>query len=75
MSPTIATKPLLKKDIIYCPIFGSSYLRRVRRVGFKQRVILSMFGYYPWECGRCKEPLSIRKRYGSHRSPHPEHQD
>ena len=58
-----------------CPICGSSYLRRVRRFGFTQKVILSRFGYYPWECCVCKEPIVIRKRYDRNPSSDPEYLD
>jgi hypothetical protein len=54
---------------------GCSYLRRVPRVGFKQKVILSAFGYYPWECGQCKESFILRKRYGRRRVSDPEYRD
>jgi hypothetical protein len=61
------SKPVLKDGLKCCPICGSSYLRRVPRFGFKQKVLLAIFGYYPWECGQCKEPFLMRKRYGRHR--------
>jgi hypothetical protein len=70
-----SSKPVSVHGVMCCRICGSSYLRRIPRVGFRQRMILSMFGYYPWECGQCKEPFVFRKRYGRRRSSALEYQD
>ncbi len=37
-------------------------LRRQGRVGFLQKSVLSRFGYYPWECGLCREITFLRQR-------------
>lgn len=60
-------KPVTINGVKRCPMCGSSYLRRVPRIGFYQRVVLSFLGYYPWECGECKESFRLRKRYGQRR--------
>jgi len=55
--------------VMSCPVCGCTHLRRVPRTGFSQKKILSKLGYYPWECGKCKEPFLIKKRFernGSH---------
>jgi DNA-directed RNA polymerase subunit RPC12/RpoP len=37
-------------------------LRRMLRKGFLQEKIYSLFGYYPWECPYCREPIMIKMR-------------
>jgi hypothetical protein len=52
----------------------SNDLRRIQRESFMQREVYPLFGYYPWECPLCREPLLIKKRYlGSRRSRHRKH--
>lgn len=68
-------KPVTINGVKCCPMCGSSYLRRVPRIGFYQRVVLSLFGYYPWECGDCKESFRLRKRYGQRRISQPADRD
>ena len=63
------SKPIEINGRKCCPNCGSSYLRRVPRTTFKQRTILSFIGIYPWECGQCKEPFLIKKRYGRPSTP------
>lgn len=41
----------------------SNDLRRIQREGFLQREFYPLFGYYPWECPLCREPILIKKRY------------
>jgi ribosomal protein L37AE/L43A len=43
-----------------CPHCESIPLRRQARFGFLQREVLSRLGYFPWECGQCRE-IFIRK--------------
>jgi len=50
--------------VMRCPVCGCTHLRRVPRTGFSQKKILSWFGYFPWECGGCKEPFLIKRRFG-----------
>jgi hypothetical protein len=45
-----------------CPECGCKRLRRLARRGFLQRKVYSRFGYYPWECAACREPLLLKKR-------------
>jgi len=47
---------------MHCKDCGNS-LRRLSRRGFLQKRIYSLFGYYPWECPVCREPIFIRKQY------------
>jgi hypothetical protein len=75
VSQSSSLKPVTINGVKCCPMCGCSYLRRVPRVGFKQKVILSAFGYYPWECGQCKESFILRKRYGRRRVSDPEYRD
>jgi hypothetical protein len=39
---------------------SSTGLRRMRRSGFLRRVILPLFGYYPWECMSCRRILYLK---------------
>lgn len=45
-----------------CRKCGGSHLSRLRRKGFWQRRIASLFGFYPWECGYCRAISLYRKR-------------
>src|SRR5579875_3040658 len=45
-----------------CPTCDGIELRRQGRVGFWQRRILSRFGYFPWECGQCREIYMLKQR-------------
>ena len=38
-------------------------LRRLVRKGFMQKEIYSRFGYYPWECPLCREPLLVKQQH------------
>jgi hypothetical protein len=40
-----------------------------------QRTFLTFFGLFPWECGQCKEPFLIRKRYERKRRYAPDEPD
>lgn len=72
ISINAARGPLLIRGELHCSNCGSTYLRRLRRRGFMQRLVFSTFGYYPWECGQCKEPFLIKKRRSRRRhSPPP----
>ena len=68
-----SSKPTVEEGIQTCPSCGGDYLRRVPRLGFKQKVLLPFFVFYPWECGQCKEPLLLRKRRKRKQSPEPDH--
>jgi hypothetical protein len=38
-------------------------LRRLARQGFLQKEIYSRFGYYPWECPLCREPMLVKQQH------------
>jgi len=38
-------------------------MHRLERKGFMQLNVYPLFGYYPWECGMCKQLFMIKKRY------------
>jgi hypothetical protein len=42
----------------HCPTCPRAEMRRLNRMGFWERRVLSFFGYYPWECVICR-----KKRY------------
>jgi len=39
----------------YCPTCPLGEMRRLNRRGFWERRVLSLFGYYPWECVLCRK--------------------
>jgi hypothetical protein len=55
-------EPVGVKSVMTCTHCGS-VLRRLQRKGFLQRTVLPLFGYYPWECPYCREPLLLRRQY------------
>jgi hypothetical protein len=38
-------------------------MRRLKREGFMQLKVYSAFGYYPWECPICRDPMLVRRQY------------
>ena len=48
---------------IQCPACGCNRMHRMERKGFMQLKVYPLFGYYPWECGACRQPFMIRKRH------------
>jgi hypothetical protein len=38
-------------------------MRRLARQGFLQKKIYAYFGYYPWECPLCRDPLLLKQQY------------
>ncbi len=49
-----------------CTKCGSP-LRRVSRHGFLQEKFYPIFGYFPWECPRCRVPVMKKGRGASKR--------
>ena len=47
---------------VRCEYCGNA-LRRLARQGFMQTEIYSRFGYYPWECPLCREPMLVRQQH------------
>lgn len=47
---------------MHCTKCGSE-MRRLMRESFLQRKVYPLFGYYPWECPLCREPILFKKRY------------
>jgi hypothetical protein len=45
-----------------CPDCGGRNLRRLSRTGFLQERVFPLFGYYPWECGVCRQMTLLRNR-------------
>jgi hypothetical protein len=45
-------------------------MRRLGRVGFLQRKVFPLFGYYPWECPICRETVMHRGRGKRHKKEH-----
>ena len=47
---------------VFCDYCGNQ-LRRLVRKGFMQKNIYSWFGYYPWECPLCREPMLVKQQH------------
>lgn len=45
-----------------CSKCAKPTLRRVKRKGFWQKVVLGRFGFYPWECSACRKIIILRNR-------------
>jgi len=63
------------EDINYrviCKYCGNA-LRRLARQGFFQTKVYSRFGYFPWECPLCREPMMVKQqhRYKTESAPGP----
>jgi DNA-directed RNA polymerase subunit RPC12/RpoP len=65
---TVAGKKVKKRHHVVCPRCGSNHLSRLSRVGFLQKKIYPIFGYFPWQCTGCKGRVMIKKRGGTRRS-------
>jgi hypothetical protein len=50
--------PELRRTTKQCTDCALGEMRRLNRIGFWERRVLSSFGYYPWECVLCR-----KKRY------------
>lgn len=53
-----------------CPKCGLHRLQRLARRGFLQRRIYAFFGYYPWECPKCRETVMLKLRYRHNEQRH-----
>ena len=47
---------------MFCPACGYNPIRRVARVGFLQKNVYPLFGYFPWICSACKKTFILHKR-------------
>ena len=62
MTSKTSTRYVAQKTEVKCSRCGQE-LRRLAREGFLQRRIYSLFGYYPWECSRCRSRVFVKKQY------------
>jgi len=53
---------------MHCTKCGTE-MRRVVRETFLQRKVYPLFGFYPWECPLCREPILYRKRRPGRKRP------
>jgi len=44
-------------------------LRRMPRVGILEEKVLTLMGYYPWECSGCRKRFMLKTRDGSGKAP------
>lgn len=54
-----------------CPRCEAIELRRQARAGFLQREVLSRLGYFPWECGQCRQVYLLKLRSNGYRQSIP----
>jgi len=45
-----------------CPECHSSKIQRIKRKGFFQTRLASIFGYYPWHCSECRKDHLLKAR-------------
>lgn len=57
-----------------CPDCENIELRRQGRIGFLQRVVLTRFGLFPWECGQCRKVYMLPQRSIGYRQ-HTNHEE
>ena len=57
-----AVETAVVKDRVNCRECGSGRVYRVKREGFLQERIYPLFGFYPWRCMTCREPMMLHKR-------------
>ncbi len=50
-----------------CPYCEAIELRRHARVGLWQREVASRMGYFPWECGQCRQIFMLPQRSSGYR--------
>lgn len=46
-----------------CSLCGTDRVRRMERVGLREKWIYSLFGFYPWRCSMCGGKIYLRARY------------
>lgn len=47
---------------IACPKCSSGHVRREERKGFLEERVYSYFGFYPWQCYKCRHKFLYKKR-------------
>ena len=62
MSNLSISTPVSEQTTCVCRVCGNPNMRRLARIGFAQRYILPLFGYYPWECFACRKIRLLRVR-------------
>ncbi len=50
-----------------CPHCEAIELRRQARSGLWQKQVLSRLGYFPWECGQCRQIFMLKLRSSGYR--------
>jgi ssDNA-binding Zn-finger/Zn-ribbon topoisomerase 1 len=55
-------KAAMEHSVLDCPDCGRRKMHRLGRVGFLQRKIYPLFGFYPWECPICRKARLRRYR-------------
>jgi ssDNA-binding Zn-finger/Zn-ribbon topoisomerase 1 len=52
----------LRKPVIECPKCHYANVYRMQRKGFLQTSVYPLFGYFPWECGKCRKTYMLPAR-------------
>jgi hypothetical protein len=52
-----------------CPKCGLDRVRRIERSGLLRSRVLPLFGYFPWECIRCRVEFLFKSRSGKSKAP------
>lgn len=63
MASGCSTQAVEEGTGVRCPACGYKRVHRLERKGFMQLNVYPLFGYYPWECGMCRQLFMIKKRY------------
>jgi predicted nucleic-acid-binding Zn-ribbon protein len=54
---------------IGCPKCRYHDLYRMKRIGILQIALFPLFGYFPWECGKCRKTSILKGRNLESREP------
>ncbi len=55
--------PTSDEVIPHCPHCETVVMRRRRRQGAWEKIVLSALRLYPWECRLCRKTLFLRRRF------------
>lgn len=59
----------MQKQELECPKCHYRDVYRMKRVGFLQIFVYPWFGYFPWECGKCRKTYILKGRQMYEREP------
>lgn len=62
------SKAASDKSALRCTLCGGERVRRMDRHGWKEQLLFSFFGYYPWRCSTCRSKIFLKRRGGDNQS-------